>query len=327
MKCDPRLVSSYRDGELSPELRREVDEHLSGCDDCAALFRGHIRLAQAIRSMPYQPVPPSLAVELRQRIAERQASRAGLGVFRGLGRAVAPAVATAAVALTVLVVFRPGAVEAPTKAPVVVAPVPVVNQPGPSRPSVAQGPAQAPAVVTTPSIVPVSGDDMAPRAAGLASSERLAAIPSSIGRLYQGSQALQAQLGTPAQGSKTVTLMEQSFQGGVALWRGDTREIYVLNRDGGTWAAYPDTWRPGDPVAVEATPPPGAMAPAGGFGALWKNSPEVKSRLGWAVFEPRGSGGAIQSFEHGMIVWSPHGLLYVLADDGTWKTYPDASPL
>jgi anti-sigma factor RsiW len=314
MTCDSLLVSSYRDGELSPDVRRQVDEHLNVCDGCAALLRGYIRTAQAIRSMPYQPVPPSVAIELRQRIAERETTGLGLGVFRGLGRAVTPALATAAVALTFLVVFRPGAVEAPTKTPVVVAPAHAPT-------------AQDPVVVTTPSIVPVSRDDAAPRTARVASSELLAAIPPSIGRLYRSSQALQVQLGTPAPGSKTVTLMEQSFQGGVALWRGDTREIYVLNRDGGTWAAYPDTWRPGDPVAVEATPPPGAMAPAGGFGALWKNSPEVKSRLGWAVFEPRGSGGAIQSFEHGLIVWSPHGLLYVLADDGTWRTYPDAAPL
>ena len=76
----------------------------------------------------------------------------------------------------------------------------------------------------------------------------------------------------------------------------------------------------------DVAPPPGAMVPAGGFGAVWR-APEVKSRLGWAVYEPRGSGGSIQSFERGVIVWTPHGLLYVLSDDGRWRTFPDASPL
>jgi hypothetical protein len=121
--------------------------------------------------------------------------------------------------------------------------------------------------------------------------------------------------------------LEQSFQGGLAIRRGDTREIYVLQRDGNTWSAHPDTWRPGDRIAVDTPPPPGALVPAAGFGTVWRSTPEIKSRLGWAVYEPRGSGGSIQAFEHGLIVWTPHGLLYVLSNDGRWRTYPDATPL
>jgi len=101
----------------------------------------------------------------------------------------------------------------------------------------------------------------------------------------------------------------------------------VLRREGSTWSVHEDTWRPGDRITVDGPPPPGAMVPAGGFGSVWRSTPEIKSRLGWAVYEPRGSGGSIQAFEHGLVVWTPHGLLYVLSDDGRWRTFPDASPL
>jgi hypothetical protein len=152
-------------------------------------------------------------------------------------------------------------------------------------------------------------------------------MPRPISRLYNARQSLHDQLGKALPGSRTVTLLEQSFQGGLALWRSDTREIYVLRREGGTWTKYQDQSRLGGSIAVDVAPPPGALVPAGGFGALWGTRPEVKSRLGWAVYEPRGSGSTIQAFEHGLVVWSPHGLLYVLTDDGRWRTFADASPV
>ena len=154
-----------------------------------------------------------------------------------------------------------------------------------------------------------------------------AVVPEPIQRLYAANQQVRDLLGEASPGSKTVTLLEQSFQGGMAIWRSDTREIYVLRREGNTWSVHQDTWRPGDRIAVDAAPPPGAMVPAAGFGSVWRSTPEIKTRLGWAVYEPRGSGGSIQTFEHGLVVWTPHGLLYVLSNDGRWRTFPDASPL
>jgi len=151
--------------------------------------------------------------------------------------------------------------------------------------------------------------------------------PEPIARLYNTNKQVHDLLGSASPGSRTVTLLEQSFQGGLAILRSDTREIYVLGRNGNTWSVHPDTWRPGEEIAVDASPPPGAMVPAAGFGSIWRSTPEIKNRLGWAVYEPRGSGGSIQTFEHGLIVWTPHGFLYVLSDDGRWRTYPDASPL
>jgi hypothetical protein len=120
-------------------------------------------------------------------------------------------------------------------------------------------------------------------------------------------------------------LLEQSFQGGLAIWRSDTREIYVLRREGSSWSTHSDTWRPGDKIAVDAAPPPGAMIPTGGFATVWHSTPDMQKKLGWAVYEPRGSAGLIQTFEHGLVVWTPNGLLYVLSNDGRWRTFPDAT--
>ena len=152
-------------------------------------------------------------------------------------------------------------------------------------------------------------------------------MPPAISRLYGARDQLREQLGEPLRGSRTVTLLEQSFQGGLAIWRSDTREIYVMRREGGSWATYQDLARHVPRLGGDGSPPPGALVPAGDFGTLWSARPEVKSRLGWAVYEPRGSGGTIQAFERGVVVWTPHGLLYVLTEDGHWRTYADARPI
>lgn len=319
MTCDRRLLSAYRDGDLTPTQRREVDGHVQTCAECAAILRGYVRLAQTIRSTPAQPVPSTLRVGLRQRIAEREAAGRRVGLLGGLVRAAAPTFAAAAVALTALVVLRPGAAGPPAPAPVAVAPTSVPT----AQTAVAQpvGAQSSAAIRPATQVVGRGGSSSA-------ISLQLQGVPASIARLYEGNATLREQLGAPADGSKTVTLMEQSFQGGLAIRRGDSHQIYVLKRgSGGTWSVYTDSWRPGDSVTIDAVPPPGAMLPAGGFGNLWRTHPEIKARLGWAVYEPRGSGGAIQTFERGTIIWSPHGLLYVLSNDGTWKTYPDATPL
>ena len=323
MRCDRRLLSFYRDGELTPDQKWEVDAHLRECADCTATLRGYQRLGQTVRSMPIQSVPPALTGELRQKLAGRRQTRRSALPLGTAVRAAAPAFAAAAVAVAVLVLIRPGAGE-PRQAPAVAAP-PAPSSP--SQPVAAEKEAPPAVVVTTPSIVRVSRDGPAGLGAGSLVDERLVKTPASIARLYAGSEALREQLGLPADGSKSVTLLEQSFQGGLALWRSDTRQIYVLNRVGDSWAVYPDTWRSGDPVAIAGAPPPGAAAPSGGFGHLWVSQPDVQSKLGWAVYDARGAAGAIQSFERGMIIWNPHGLLYVLTADGKWKTYPDAAPL
>ena len=370
MTCDPHLLSSYRDAQLSGDERYLIDRHLKECANCRRELQSMVRVGQVIRSMPWEPVPTGIGREVRWKIAEREAARRPLPLG-GLARGFAPATAFASVALAVAIVVRPGAGDVPVSVPSPAAQIsesaavpsqPMVAQPPASQPavsqppvsqtaasqSVAQGGSQAPAAerpgnpisdvarssTASSARANLPDNTVAPNAPGvpslasaLATQGASAAMPSPIGRLYTARPSLRDQLGEALPGSRTVTLLEQSFQGGLAIWRSDTREIYVLRREGGTWTPYHDQSRPGEKIAIDAAPPPGALVPAGGFGALWRAKPEVKSRLGWAVYEPRGSGSRIQAFEHGLVVWSPHGLLYVLTDDGRWRTFADASPV
>jgi hypothetical protein len=336
MTCDPRLISYYRDGALSPSERYDVESHLRSCGDCAAEFRGLMRMAQVVRSLPMVPVVPTLRESVYRAVALQEEERRRPIGLASIGRALAPAAIAASIAMSSLVVFRTTEVEAPASP--VEAPVAVVA-PAPANPPEAPV-AQVPASATSgsPRVSPGNpgGASSKPELQAVADSNSTglpvqyvnpAVVPEPIARLYDTNKQIRQLLGEASPGSRTVTLLEQSFQGGLAIWRSDTREIYVLSREGNTWSVHPDTWRPGDKIAVDTAPPPGAMVPAGGFGTVWRNTPEIKSRLGWAVYEPRGSGGSIQVFEHGMVVWTPHGLLYVLSDDGRWRTFPDASPL
>lgn len=346
MTCDRRQLSYYRDGGLSLDERYELEAHLRECDVCAKEMRGLMRLAQVVRSLPTEPVPTSLRENVYRAVALREETRRRQPLqFGGIGRALAPAAVAAAIAVSTLVVFRPGALDLASRAPV--APVAVTTDSGASVPSVrnvtvsqetvaVQAPAEAAAPVARTA---ESAARVAPPKAPLqAVSERdsgalpfkftnPAVVPEPIARLYGANQQIRDLLGEASPGSRTVTLLEQSFQGGLAIWRSDTRQIYMLSRTGNTWSVHSDTWRPGDRVAVDTAPPPGAMVPSGGIGTVWRSTPEIKNRLGWAVYEPRGSGGSIQMFDRGMIVWTPHGLLYVLSNDGRWRTFPDASPL
>ncbi|MCC6176827.1 MAG: zf-HC2 domain-containing protein [Chloroflexi bacterium] len=371
MTCDRRVLSYYRDCELSPEERYEVDRHLSECAECTSALRGNVRLAQTIRSLPVETPPPTLQRDVWRAIYEQELSRRHRTPLGGLVRTFGPAVAAASLAVSVMVAFRPGAVEAPSQ-PIVVAPaasessarVAAVNPsagrpPAPANPSTDHPAAPDPAVrensavagdvkeISVPAVTGnpvVTGRDALadapspplkpPFQVSAASSDLLApgsptqserAVPGPIARLYNANAQVREMLGAAAPGSKTVTLLEQSFQGGLAIWRSDTRDIYVLRRQESRWTEYQSGVQAPGVSSLNLAPPPGALVPTGGFGTLWFTRPEVKARLGWAVYEPRGSGGTVQTFEHGVVIWSPHGLLYVLTDDGHWRTFADAA--
>jgi len=352
MICDRRRLSFYRDGQLSVAERYEVDCHLAQCAECTTELRGLMRLAQTIRSMPLEPVSPHLGHDVRRLITERGIQpRQPLTASR-LGWAVAPVSVAASIAISLMVTFRPGGIDLsnpmalfashgvevtasrpaasvdagatvvlPAKNSATTAPVTVAANPPAGSASQTAGPsvtggttmATRPTGNAVASLAPTAGDS--------------AQVPVPIARFYAANRQVRDMLGDASPGSRTVTLLEQSFQGGLAIWRSDTREIYVLRRDGNTWTRHADTWSPDEKIGADLSPPPGAMVPAGGFGTVWRSTPEIQKRLGWAVYEPRGSGGLIQTFEHGLVVWTPHGLLYVLTSDGRWHTYPDATPI
>jgi len=58
------LASDLLDGELSPELERAVDEHVTGCPTCPSLYRAMLAVHRELQ-------------RLRQREEAREGSGAG----------------------------------------------------------------------------------------------------------------------------------------------------------------------------------------------------------------------------------------------------------
>jgi hypothetical protein len=97
---------------------------------------------------------------------------------------------------------------------------------------------------------------------------------------------------TPVVGQ--VFVADQLFENGRMFWVQPVDQIWVLttNSDGtNNWQVFNDTFEEGmlerDP---EITPPatPNLNQPERGFGKLWRENPELRDALGWAVGEELG---------------------------------------
>lgn len=86
---------------------------------------------------------------------------------------------------------------------------------------------------------------------------------------------------------------EQHFERGIMIWVEDTiwveqkSRIFVLYDDdqhSPKWESFTDKWDEGEPDHDPAlTPPAGLYQPVRGFGLVWRERPNVRDRLGWAV--------------------------------------------
>jgi hypothetical protein len=113
------------------------------------------------------------------------------------------------------------------------------------------------------------------------------------------------------------------------VWlQGPPPSIYALFSTG-RFQRYDDTYDANtDPVSGGETPPPGLKEPVRGFGKVWRNNPEVRTSLGWAVDDESGAQGTLQVFERGQMFYLPQrGLIYILINDpggttGSWQAIP-----
>jgi predicted anti-sigma-YlaC factor YlaD len=68
-----REISNYIDGEITPELRARVEEHIRGCKHCTAVLDGTantLRLIADGRAFDdLFDLPPGFSERLRQRLA------------------------------------------------------------------------------------------------------------------------------------------------------------------------------------------------------------------------------------------------------------------
>lgn len=76
---------------------------------------------------------------------------------------------------------------------------------------------------------------------------------------------------------------EQPFENGVMIWLEETDSIVVFHDDG-RWQRFEDSWTEGEPESDPAIiPPEGRFQPIRGFGKLWRQRPDIREALGWAV--------------------------------------------
>ncbi len=73
------LIIDYRSGALAAEERRELEAHLTECEDCVHYLRSYddtVRLARAAAAHPDDPIPAEVPEKLVQAIlAARRKSR------------------------------------------------------------------------------------------------------------------------------------------------------------------------------------------------------------------------------------------------------------
>jgi hypothetical protein len=160
-----------------------------------------------------------------------------------------------------------------------------------------------------------------------------------FGTLWTSNTDVRSQLGCPAYQStqQQISTAYETFQNGMMVWI-DVQDVYnplhtvlVLYNDG-TFARYNDTWTEDQPVDdPNITAPNGLFQPVRGFGKVWRETPGVRDRLGWATNAEQGSTGAYQRFDYGTMVQLDNtNQIYVFYGDlywqstGTWQVFPNS---
>jgi hypothetical protein len=93
----------------------------------------------------------------------------------------------------------------------------------------------------------------------------------------------------PTETHAQLYIAQQTFEHGFVFWISTQKVIWVLFADNddlmtGEWRSYEDTFQEGEAEAdLTLTQPANLYQPRRGFGKLWRNTPEVKSRLGWGT--------------------------------------------
>lgn len=137
----------------------------------------------------------------------------------------------------------------------------------------------------------------------------------------------------PATAPTITQQVEQRFENGLMIWLGESRQIYVFIGAGesqsASWAVFEDRFGEGIPEQDEnITPPTERLQPVRGFGLVWRENPEIRERLGWAVEPELGYDGIIQTASDGTIYLRERagGILVGLPDGEGWQVIPVAEP-
>jgi len=94
----------------------------------------------------------------------------------------------------------------------------------------------------------------------------------------------------PTEVRAPLYVAQQDFEKGYMFWVSSQKVIWVLYKDTpdgktGEWRAYTDTFLDGEPEFDPNLTPPSAdrYQPKRGFGKLWRNTADIKDKLGWGT--------------------------------------------
>ncbi len=75
------LLSDFVAGQLPPDCREHVEQHLGRCPSCVAYLEGYRLTVQMTRQLPHLTLPPGLAQQLLALLetSERSPSAPGQG--------------------------------------------------------------------------------------------------------------------------------------------------------------------------------------------------------------------------------------------------------
>jgi len=152
--------------------------------------------------------------------------------------------------------------------------------------------------------------------------------PGGFGAIYLADTTLAQQLGCPLGQPLPMNSASQMFERGSMLWlQGGPSLIYALFGSG-RFQRFDDTYNPNvDPVSGGETPPPGLREPVRGFGKVWRQYPNVRGDLGWALTDESGGSATSQRFDRGQMIYLPQrGEILALVEDpggltGAWRSF------
>ena len=112
----------------------------------------------------------------------------------------------------------------------------------------------------------------------------------------------------------------QRFDNGVMVWVEETGRIYAFLNNG-RWLSYTDTFREGDPESDPAfAPPAGKQQPVRGFGKVWREHPDLRNAIGWALTKEEPTTALRQAFERGQILRAGVFVYPMVGEtEGTWQ--------
>ena len=119
------------------------------------------------------------------------------------------------------------------------------------------------------------------------------------------------------------------------MWRISPDQVYVMY-DGGKlemypMAVYPESVRANPPDGdPNIHPPAGLRQPVRGFGLIWRDNPQVRDGVGWAIEEEARAdwfyGFSAQDFVGGTIIHECRMGVRVLLNSGTWIKISEGDP-